>query len=72
MKTAKILIQNYKDSDGWFSLCSDLGLLKDENESHDIVYKYFQYGEYANIEIIIDENFNIVGGKIIPFKNECK
>ena len=68
MKTAKINIESYKDSDGWFSLCSELGLLKEENgeQNHDIVYKMFEYGEYADMEIIIDENFNIVGGKIIP------
>lgn len=71
MKTATIKLESIKDSDGWFSLCSDLGLIKysedDEGETNnDIVYKMFEYGEYADMEIVVDENFNIVGGRIIP------
>jgi len=30
----------------------------------EIVLKKFRYGEYADIEIEIDENFNIIGGQI--------
>lgn len=69
MKTAKISLSSIKDSDGYFNLCSELGLLKEDKggeQNHDIVYKMFEYGEYMDCEIIIDENFNIVGGKIIP------
>ena len=41
----------------------------DEDELSDkfyteVVSKFFQYGEYGNFEIIVDEDFNIVGGKI--------
>ena len=41
----------------------------DEDELSDkfyteVVSKKFQYGEFADIEIEVDENFNIVGGKI--------
>lgn len=59
-KTSTITLSNIKDSDGWFELGNDLGL------SHKQIYKIFEYGEYANIEIEVDENLNIIGGKIIP------
>jgi hypothetical protein len=41
----------------------------DEDELSDkfyteVVSKKFQYGEYGSFEIIVDENFNIVGGRI--------
>lgn len=62
MKTAKIELSNIKSSDGWGELAFELG--KTEDEISDI----FEYGEYGSIEIIVDENLNIVGGKIIPFK----
>lgn len=61
MKTAKIELESIKDSDGWYSLAVELGL-------EDKVYDIFEYGEFGSIEIIVDENLNIVGGKIIPFK----
>ena len=61
-KTAEITIENIKDSDGWYSLGIELGLSEAQ------IYKTFQYGEYANITIIVDKNLNIVGGKIHPFK----
>ncbi len=77
MKTAKIKLTSIKDSDGWNELAYDLKFenFKKEhpnlNEEEladkfytDIVSKKFKYGEFANLEIIFDENFNIVGGKI--------
>jgi len=80
MKTAKITIDNIKDSDGWYELANDLlfnkfklehPTLNDDDASDkfydEVVSKKFQYGEIANIEIEVDENFNIVGGKIIDF-----
>ena len=62
MKTAKTIINNIKDSDGWFDLGNKLGINSNK------IYDIFQYGEYANIEIEVDENLNIIGGRIIPFK----
>ena len=62
MKTAKTRINNIKDSDGWFELGTKLGFAQNQ------IYSIFEYGEYANIEIVVDENLNIVGGKIIPHK----
>lgn len=59
-KTSKITIDNIKDSDGWFDLGHTLGL------SEEKIYKTFEYGEYAKIQIEVDEDLNIIGGKIIP------
>jgi len=62
MKTAKITLDSIKSCDGWGELGFELG--KTEDEISDI----FEYGEYGSVELIVDENLNIVGGKIIPFK----
>lgn len=60
MKTSKIKIFNVKDSDGWYELGLELGMGEEK------IYETFEYGEYANLEIEVDENLNIVGGRIIP------
>lgn len=70
VKTAKFTITNHKDSDGYFELCSDLfgsdnDDLNEEPTSNEICYKWFEYGEYGKFELIIDENMNIIGGKVI-------
>ena len=82
MKTAKIKLENIKSSDGWSELAFDLMFEKFEaNHSNldedvvadkfhdDVLAKKFQYREFANLEIEFDEEFNIVGGKLIPFKS---
>lgn len=60
MKKATITLESIKCTDGWFELGIDLGF------SHDKINKIFEYGEYGNIEIEVDEKLNIIGGKIIP------
>ena len=57
MKTTKISLDTIKD-EGWAEVANDLGLSEEEKG------KYFEYDEYASIIIEIDENLNIVGGKI--------
>lgn len=77
-KTAKIRLDSIKDSDGWMELAHTLKFEQfkkehqgmDEDELNDkfyteIVEKKFRYGEIADIEIEFDEDFNIVGGKIL-------
>ena len=67
-----------KDSDGWMELAHTLlfdkfkkehSNLNDDELSdkfyNEIVSKKFKYGEFGDFEIIVDENFNIVGGKIL-------
>lgn len=78
MKTAKIILQNVKDSDGWSQLVRELQFEKfekenpelDEEELNDKFYterisSNFEYGEIANLEIEFDENLKIIGGKLI-------
>ena len=78
MKTEKFTLRSIKDSDGWMELAHSLKFEKfekehsdlDEDEISDKFYKevvcaVFKYGEYADIEIEVDENFNIVGGRIL-------
>jgi hypothetical protein len=78
MKTVKIVLNDIKDSDQWMELVHELLFDKfkkehpklDEDELGDefytkVVKKKFRYGEYADLEIIFDENLNIVGGKIL-------
>ena len=80
-KTATIRLLSVKDSDGWNELAHELFFEKfknehselDEDELYDIFYKEivskkFKYGEYADLTIIVDENLNIVGGKIHKIK----
>lgn len=59
-KTAKISLSSVKDSDGWAELGFELGF------SEKKISKVFQWSEYADLEIEVDEDLNIVGGRIIP------
>lgn len=70
VKTTTIVIEDYKSSDQYFEVCSDLFSKKDEdlNEeptSNNICREWFEYGEYGSFEIIINEHMNIVGGRVI-------
>lgn len=62
MKTSTIRIESYKDT-GLGEVAFDLGL--NEND-------LFEYGEYLNAEFEVDENLNIVRGKIFPFKSPIR
>ena len=59
-KTATMNFDTIKDSDGWYELGINLGL----NEKK--IYETFEHGEYGAFQIIVDEDLNIIGGKIIP------
>lgn len=78
MATSKITLESVKSSDGWTELAYNVAFEKfkeqhkdlDEDEVSDKFYeevigKTFKYGEFANLEIEFDEDFNIVGGRII-------
>lgn len=77
MKTVKIKLESIKDSDGWIQLTHTLLFEKFKNDNKnlneyelsdkfylEVIEKKFRYGEYANIEIEVDEDFNIISGKI--------
>lgn len=57
-KTFTIELNDIKE-EGWGELIYELGL---SNEKAD---KFIEYGEFASIEIEVDEDMNIVGGKIL-------
>lgn len=59
-KTATIVLDSVKDPDGWGQLIHDLGL------SDAKARKFFEFREYANLEIEIDSDLNIVGGRVLP------
>ena len=78
MKTKEIVLNDIKATDVWMKVAYDLKYDKfreehtgmdDEEISNkfyvEVVSKIFKYGEYANIRLVIDEDLNIVGGKII-------
>lgn len=77
-KTSSMIIYSIKDSDGWMEMAHDLLFEKFKNDHQDleedevsdkfyteVVCKKFEHGEYGSIEIIVDEDLNIVGGKIL-------
>lgn len=75
MKTAKISLENIKD-EGWYELGYELMFDKiklensqlNEDDLHQLINskirEKFEYLEYGNIMIEVDENFNIIGGKV--------
>lgn len=78
MRTERITLKSIKDSDAWVDLAFKLkfdnfrienpDLTEDEllEKFHsEVIYEKFRHGEYADIELVIDENFNIVGGRIL-------
>lgn len=60
-KKIKIQLNNIK-SEEWSNIIQGFNLSREKYE------KYFEYGEFASIEIEVDENLNIVAGKIISIK----
>ena len=59
-KTATIVLDSIKDPDGWGELISELGL------SDEKVDRFFEFAEYACVELEVDEDLRIVGGRILP------
>jgi len=82
-KTKTIIIDNIKMPDGWSELVWELKFdeykkthqeLDVEEELPDAFYKdviskMFKYGDFGKIEITVDEEFNIIQGKVIPNGN---
>ena len=58
---ATLLLSNIKESDAFFEMLSELGL-GDNSEIRDA---FFDCGEYATIEIRVDESLNIIGGRFL-------
>jgi len=81
LKTSTIVIETYKDTsigevayELYFDKFKNENPNLDENELSDkfyteVVSKMFEYGEFIHkMEIEIDENLNIISGKLIPYK----
>ena len=62
MKTCKIVITDIKDPDKWRELQENLDL------DYETFIDYIEYGDYANIELEVDAEFNIIGGRFLPNK----
>jgi hypothetical protein len=62
MKTAKIIICDVKNPDGFGELIQKLGL------SRAAVAAHFQWSEYASFELEIDENLQVVAGRVLSVK----
>lgn len=72
-KTAKIQLDSIKDPDGWHNLIHELGLSDVDDAGEDrastekqkFVEDHFEFGEYASLELVVDEDLNVVGGRIL-------
>lgn len=64
MNTATIRIGMLKEPDLWWELSKKLNL-DDETFS-----RYFEFGDYGEIEVEVDQKLNIVGGRFIPCGKE--
>jgi hypothetical protein len=58
-KTATVVLDSVKEPDAFGELIHELGL-SDAKAS-----KYFEFGEYAAFELEIDEDMNVIGGKVL-------
>lgn len=84
MRTVKLKIDNHKDT-GAYEFIYDLLYEKfkedhkelNEDELDEMFYKnvvenILEYGEFISLEVDVDENLNIIGGKIIPHNKKHK
>lgn len=60
MKTVRIVLEDVKDADGWAQLMTSLDIPQEEWDRH------LKYGEYASLELEVDRDLRIVGGRLIP------
>lgn len=74
-------MNNVKESDVWSEMIYALKFDAfkkehpelDEDACSDLFYdqvisQMLQYGEYASLEIVFDENLKIIDGQLLPFK----
>jgi hypothetical protein len=58
-KTATIQLY-CKEPDEFGNLIEDLGLSETKADAH------FEFGEYATLELTIDSDLRVVGGRVVP------
>lgn len=66
MKTTTIEIHHIKDPDLWWQLAEKLGL------SDEIFSEHFEFGDYAALELEVDESLRVVGGRFLPCGRRSK
>lgn len=59
-KTATIRLYSIKDPDVWPDLIIKLGLTEEQRAA------YFDCAEYADLELEIDSELLVLGGRILP------
>jgi len=62
-RTATIFLFSIKDPDGWGDLIQELRLSREVTSAH------FEFGEYANLELEIDKDLNVVGGRVLKLED---
>lgn len=80
-KTVTMKLDSIKDSDAWYEMINDLlwNRFKEENPELDEeelsnkfyrekVKEWFRFGEFGSLEVVINEDMNIVGGRVVPCK----
>ena len=62
--TATVRLGDIKDSDEWGNMASRLGWGEAERE------KFLEYGEYADLVLVVRKDGAVVGGRLVPRKTE--
>jgi len=60
MATTKITLEMVKDPDGWGRAQQVLGLTEETTRA------FFEHGEYAYVEVELDESLRVVSGRLVP------
>jgi len=68
-------LSSIKDPDGWSNILYEIIPFDPEDDDAEdrndakrdaMSDRFFEYGEYANLEIEFDADLNIVGGRVVP------
>jgi hypothetical protein len=60
LRRATITLQQIHESDAWMELATALGWTEDDQRH------WLEYGDYASVELVVQANGAIVGGRLIP------
>ncbi len=58
-KTATLILSSIKEPDAFNKLIDDLGLTEAKRK------RYFEFCEYADLELEVDEDLNVVSGRFV-------
>ena len=60
LRRATITLQQIHESDAWMELAFALGWTEDDQRH------WLDYGDYASVELVVQANGAIVGGRLVP------